>query len=83
MTVESVENVSKTQEVPVQEKETVNNAAAKPTVSAPSPAQDLRDIQQLLVAGVFQGNMAPAVIRAFQFLEKMAVQIETASKETV
>jgi hypothetical protein len=77
MTVESVENVSRTEPLPVTEKETVNNTAVK----TPSPAQDLRDIQNLLVSGVFQGNMAPAVCKAYQLLEQMAIAIET-SKET-
>ena len=41
-----------------------------------SPAQDLRDIQALIVNGVFMGNMAPAVSKAYTLLEKMAQEIE-------
>lgn len=43
-----------------------------------SPAQELRDIQSLLVGGIFPGNMAPAVIKAFNLLDKMSVEIENA-----
>jgi hypothetical protein len=81
MTVETPENVSKTPDVPVTEKITPINSDVK----TPSPAQDLRDIQMLLVQGIFPGQVAPAVVKAYSLLEKMAVQIEassTASQET-
>lgn len=42
----------------------------------PSPAQDLRDIQALIVNSIFQGNMAPAVTKAYTILEKMCQEIE-------
>lgn len=41
-----------------------------------SPAQDLRDIQMLLVGGIFPGNMAPMVVKAYNMLEAMAKQVE-------
>lgn len=41
-----------------------------------SPAQELRDIQYLLLNGIFPGNVAPAVVKAYQLLDKMAVQVE-------
>lgn len=41
-----------------------------------SPAKDLREIQALIVNGIFPGNVAPQVIKAFQLLETMAAQVE-------
>lgn len=41
-----------------------------------SPAQDLREIQQLLVMGIFPGQMAPSVVKAYQLLEAMAKGVE-------
>ena len=55
--------------------------AAPAEVSKASPAQDLRDIQALLVTGVFQGNMAPALVKAYQLLEMMASQVENESQK--
>lgn len=75
MTVESVENVSKNETVADAPKETVNNTAVK----TPSPAADLREIQNLLVNGIFPGQVAPSVVKSFQLLEKMALQIEAAA----
>jgi len=46
-----------------------------------SPAADLRDIQQLLVMGIFPGQMAPSVVKAYQLLEMMAKQVEDDSKK--
>lgn len=45
-----------------------------------SPAKDLREIQALLVNGIYPGNSAPAVVKAFHLLEAMAVQVENAAK---
>lgn len=45
-----------------------------------SPAQDLRDVQMLLIGGIFPGNMAPAIVKAYQLLDKMCVEIESAAK---
>ena len=45
----------------------------KPKVS---PAQDLRNIQALIVNGIFPGNVAPEVVKAYQLLEQMALVIE-------
>jgi hypothetical protein len=73
MTVETPENVSKNEPVVDAPKETPINTE-RPKVS---PAQDLRDIQGLLVNGIFPGQVAPAVVKAYQLLEKMAQQIET------
>ncbi len=41
-----------------------------------SPAKDLRDIQGLLTNGMFPGNVAPAIIKAFNLLENMAQVVE-------
>lgn len=80
MTVETPQNVSTSSDVPVtQENNVVNTEPTQPVSApkqAPSPAQDLRDIQMLLVQGIFPGQVAPAVVKAYQLLEKMAVQIE-------
>ncbi len=45
-----------------------------------SPAQDLRDIQYLLLNGIFPGNVAPAVVKAYTLLENMAKQVEASSE---
>jgi hypothetical protein len=54
--------------------------APKPEAKKPSPAQDLRDLQALLVSGIYPGNVAPAIMRAYQLLEKMALEVESAAK---
>lgn len=59
--------------------ESKESAVPAPSVKA-SPAQDLRDIQQLLVGGIFPGNMAPAIVRAYSLLDKMALDVENAAK---
>lgn len=48
---------------------------------AKSPAADLREIQQLLVMGIFPGQMAPSVVKAYQLLEMMAKQVEDDAKK--
>lgn len=68
MTVETPQNVSSSSPVTDASKET--------PVNKPSPAQDLRDIQGLLVNGIFPGQVAPAVVKAYQLLEHMAKAIE-------
>ena len=56
---------------------TVPNVEAKPAQpKVVSPAQDLRDIQALLVNGIFPGNVAPQIVKAFQMLESMAQLVE-------
>jgi hypothetical protein len=46
------------------------------------PAADIRDIQALLVNGIYPGQVAPQVVKSFQLLEQMAREIEKgASKE--
>lgn len=59
-------------------KETASQTASSDVKqsSKASPASDLRDIQNLLLMGIFPGNVAPAVIKGYQLLEKMAVQVE-------
>lgn len=47
-----------------------------------SPAQDLRDIQYLLLNGIFPGNVAPSVVKSYHLLEQMAQQVEAAAKVT-
>lgn len=79
MTVETPENVSKNEPVVDAPKETVDNSAPEAPKNTPSPAQDLRDIQGLLVNGIFPGQVAPTVVKAYQILEKMAQQIEAAA----
>lgn len=55
--------------------------APKAEASAPAqpvrgPAHDLREIQNLLLGGIFPGNVAPAVITAYKLLDDMAKRIE-------
>jgi hypothetical protein len=82
MTVESVENVSKTEAITDVPKLTENNTQPETPISAPkvSPAQDLRNIQTLLVMGVFPGQAAPEICKAYQLLESMAKKIEEGAK---
>jgi len=70
------------QDAPTPEATAAPAEATKPsqTPSPASPAQDLRDIQALLVGAIFPGNMAPAVVKAYQLLEMMAKQVESESK---
>lgn len=66
----------------VNEKETpINTETPKPVVV--SPAQDLRDIQYLLLNGIFPGNVAPSVVKSYHLLEQMAVQVEAVAKVSV
>jgi hypothetical protein len=62
---------AKNEAVNVSENKTQENTDKKP-----SPAQDLRDIQMLLISGIFPGNMAPSVVKAYQLLEQMAKAVE-------
>ncbi len=41
-----------------------------------SPAQDLRDIQNLLVVGTFPGAAAPQIVKSYNLLDQMALQVE-------
>jgi len=75
MSVENVETVAKTEPVAVAPEKTAVNTEAK----KPSPAQDLRDIQALLVSGIFPGNFAPQIVKAYQTLEQMAQKVEQAA----
>jgi hypothetical protein len=47
------------------------------------PADDLREIQMLLVRGMFPGEVAPMVVKGFQFLDKLATTIEASAKANV
>jgi hypothetical protein len=59
----------------------VSDAKAAPAdAKKASPAQDLRDIQYLLLNGIFPGNVAPAVVKAYQLLENMAKTVEAGSE---
>jgi len=62
----------------VEEKKSDAPAAEAPKAEAqkPGPAQDLRNIQMLIVSGIFPGNVAPQVVSAYQLLEKMAQKVE-------
>jgi hypothetical protein len=62
-------------EIPVQDAVEVK-AEAKPEAAKESPAKDIREIQMLIVNGIFPGNVAPQVVKAYQLLESMAVEIE-------
>ena len=77
MTAEIPQNVATIEPVTVEPKETQNNTEAKAALTPPSPAQDLRDIQGLLVMGIFPGNLAPQVVKAYSLLENMAKHVET------
>lgn len=68
MSEATAENVATEQAVPVNPEAPKNNT--------PSPAQDLRDIQALVVTGIYPGNMAPAIVKAYQLLEAMAREVE-------
>jgi len=56
-------------------------AATKSEPPKVSPAQDLRDVQALLVNGIFPGNVAPQIVKAFQMLEQMALMVEKNAEE--
>jgi hypothetical protein len=58
-----------------EEAKAVDAAAAKP-----GPAHELRQAQALLAGGLFPGQMAPAVVSAFQTLGKIADKIEADAK---
>lgn len=47
-----------------------------------SPAKDLREIQSLIANGIFPGNVAPTIVKAYNLLEQMAQVVEReASKD--
>ncbi len=75
MSEQSVVESSTTVAEDVKPEAVVNNTPA-PQASKPSPAQDLRDLQALVVTGIYPGNMAPAVVKAYQLLEAMAREVE-------
>lgn len=52
----------------------------KPEAPKAGPAQDLREIQALLVNGIFPGNVAPQIVKAFHMLETMASKVELDAK---
>jgi len=62
-------------EVKEEVKENVNPADA-PEAPKKGPADDIRVIQALLANGIFPGNVAPQIVKAYQLLENMAVTIE-------
>jgi len=72
----------KPEETPVNTAEQGKTEAVKPSpaqVEGPtqvSPAQDLRNIQQLIVLGVFPGQCAPEIVKAYLLLEDMCLKIE-------
>jgi hypothetical protein len=85
MTVETPENVSSSEPVVVapeltQTNTTPDTAKNTPEVPKLGPAQDLRNIQTLLVMGQFPGQAAPEVCKAYQLLEAMAKKIEEGAK---
>ncbi len=64
------------QNPPVETEARAPQAEAVKAPSKASPAQDLRDIQNLLLMGIYPGNVAPAVVKGYQLLEQMARQVE-------
>jgi hypothetical protein len=86
------ENVATSEPVAVTPEITQNNSEAvhadksahtevKPPVKG--PADDLRSIQNLLVSGIFPGNLAPAVVQGFRLLDEMAKAVEAGSLKMV
>jgi len=60
---------------------TIHDAGVvKPEPPKESPAKDLREIQALIVNGIFPGNIAPQVVKAFHLLESMCKVVEDAAK---
>lgn len=59
-------------EQPVESQEKAPTAQA----TKPGPADDIRNIQMLLINGIFPGNVAPQVVQAYKTLESMAVKLE-------
>lgn len=57
------------------------NGNVKAEAPKESPAKDLREIQTLLTNGIFPGNVAPAIVRAFNLLENMAQVVERESSK--
>lgn len=55
----------------------------QPSQRPVGPADDLREIQMLLVRGQFPGEVAPMVVKGFQFLDKLASTIEAGAKANV
>lgn len=55
---------------------------SKAEAPKPGPADELRQIQALLVNGIFPGNIAPQVVKAFQLLEAMAQKVEADAKKS-
>lgn len=75
---------STSQEVPpVETKAEVVPTPATPAQRPAGPADDLREIQMLLVRGQFPGEVAPMVVKGFQFLDKLATTIEAGAKANV
>lgn len=51
--------------------------APKAEAPAPvSPAKDIREIQALIANGIFPGNVAPSIVKAYNLLEQMALVVE-------
>lgn len=72
------------QEIPsVETKAEAVPAPATPAQRPAGPADDLREIQMLLVRGQFPGEVAPMVVKGFQFLDKLATTIEAGAKANV
>lgn len=46
----------------------------------PGPADELRQIQMLLINGIFPGNVAPQVVKGYQYLDALAAKIEAEAK---
>jgi len=70
-------------DIKVSENSTINAVQEETVKDVPvadvkkvSPAQDLRDIQYLLLNGIFPGNVAPSVVKSYHLLEQMASQVE-------
>ncbi len=58
----------------------VDEAKAVEAAKEPGPAHEIRQAQALLAGGLFPGQMAPAIVSAFQTLGKIADKIELDAK---
>ncbi len=43
---------------------------------APSPAEDLRNFQGLLLSGIFPGQVSPQVVKSYNLIDRIAKAVE-------
>jgi hypothetical protein len=74
---ENKQGDSSMENTPVQDAVIVEKSAeAKAEAPKVSPAKDLREIQALIANGIFPGNVAPSIVKAYNLLEQMALVVE-------